>query len=278
MNEENRKNIPSDENVVYPHETDKELEAVIHDLGQMIDKEYDDIIAKYEHLEERAKEHKIPSNLNRSIREMCADAEKKEKKQSRKRIINQLAKACAIVLLVGTVTFTSFAPQAEAMRMKLYDIIIEQFDGHFGIEFNENENTQFTLVDNVIEEEERAILRETFDPGEEILYPEKMFEGFNLYKAEKILNDYDLYFKNDADKYILVQVCDGSTKMYPDSEQSNIKEIIINDQSALLSESAERFDVYFYTDDKVIVMSLSKTGISVEYIIESAESIKKIII
>ena len=276
MDDEKIRDSSDGDNVVYLQTFTDELDAVIHKLGVLVDNEYNEILEKYEYLEERTKFHKIPQNLDTSIKEMCKDAAKEKKKQLRKRIVNQLSKVCAIVLIMVIVTFTAFAPQAEAMRLKLYELIIEPFDGHVGIEFVDDEDILSTIVDNVMNEEEYALLAEAFDLGEEILYPEKMFEGFNLYKVQKTLNDYDLYFKNDADRYILVQVYDGSTKMYPDSEQSKLKDIMINNQSALLRESEERFYIYYYVDSQTIEMSFDKFDISIEDVIMCAESIKKL--
>lgn len=258
-------------------------EALLTSLGYYFDKtfaaEYDEIQTEMGHIE-------IPRDVDRQMRAFLEKSEKNLKQscrpEDRRRRFGMLAKACAIVLAVSLAVGILAAPQASALRMKIYRIFTEQHDGNMSVRFEEQDESEAEEQNS-----EKTSQTAGVAPGKAgsvifpedvdyVLCPAKIPEGYELSEVTHFGTGVTLFFYNEIyDDWLTFSYSDISdTALYVDTEHSWNTEIEINGQPAMLQESKRCFLVDQAYNDKLTSLVCSRSCFNKECVISIAESIQ----
>ena len=250
----------------------EEFDKLCLEIAELINSEGENSQREYELLANEIDQVKIPESLQEDIHSLCV-AEKKNKvndSKAEKKKHGMWMKAAAL-LLCFLIPFAAFAPQTEAFRHKVYEIVMEEFDGHVRVEFKKD----LDLVDNVIDEEERAILAEHYDEGEAFLYPAKMVEGYELVDMNKDSFGVKYYFMNCQSEYITFDHDYVEGAYYIDTDRGEVKEILIKGEEAIIRTARdEGYIARYHVDDELVNMSMEADYITENEFVELAESVE----
>lgn len=248
----------------------EELEEICLEIAELVNCEAENVQREYESLESEVEQVLIPHKLQEDIHSLCVDEQQQKSDSKGKKKKHGIWLKVAACLLCFLIPFTAFAPQTEAFRHKVYEIVMEEFDGHVRVEFKKN----LSVVDNVIDEEERAILAEHYDEGEAFLYPTKIVEGYELVEIHKDSFDVDYYFKNSESKYIIFtqEYIEGA--YYIDIDRGDIKEIVINGEEAIIRFEAAGYIARYHVENYMVEMSIDSNYITESEFIELIESVE----
>lgn len=257
-------------------------EALLTSLGDYFDKtfaaEYDEIQTEMGHID-------IPGDVDRQMRVFLEKSEKNLKQscrpEDRRRRFSMLAKACAIVLAVSLAVGILAAPQASALRMKIYRIFTEQHDGNMSVRFEEQDQSE-------AEEQNSEKTSQTAGaaPGKAgsvifpedvdyVLCPAKIPEGYELSEVTPVGDAFEFIFENsEKGDWFIFGYCDIDRVSYTDTDRSLFTEIKINRQPALLQEIENQIVLYGGYGESAVELICNEPYLNRSEVIEIAESIQ----
>lgn len=269
-------------------------EALMKSLAHSFEEEF---AAEYDRFMEESPELCLPEELDRKLRAEIRNYEQgrkqeqrgeeqalsKEKTARRKKYTGILLKACVFLLAV-TVTFTVFtAPQASALREKIYKILVEQNDGNMSVNFREESEREESEeeaqspgeqgVSSEISDADKTAFPEGVDY---LLFPSELPEGYELEEIQKLGNSIWIDFYNEVrDDWITMDYSDAESRvMYIDTDHSRNTEITIDGQPGMIQETEDIIDVFWVSDDKVISVMCSCSYFNVEHVLDIVDSVQ----
>ncbi len=280
--EERKQDIPGSE----AEENDDEFErlrrhnasdALLRSLAFRFEEEF---ASEYDRFREEMPDARVPEELDKKIRaEIRRHGREENAARSGKKYAGILAKACVFVLAVSLTATVLFAPQASALRQKVYELFTEQNDGNMSVDFQETDPKNSEAGDGSEETDpsQGSADKTDFPEGEEyILYPSAMPEGYELEEIHKFANSIDIYFYNEErDDWITMGYYDiDSVSTNIDTERSRITEMTINGQPAILQEMEDYIGVIWIEDQKQVYIDFNSLDFDVEQALEIVDSVQ----
>lgn len=252
-------------------------EALLKSLGSYFEEEF---ASEYDRFREAMPDARVPEELDRKIRAGIRRHGREEKAaRGRKRYAGILAKACIFVLAVSLTATVLFAPQASALREKVYELFTGQNDGNMSLDFRETdpEDTEARKGSEETEPSRESADKTAFPEGEEyILYPSAVPEGYELEEIQKFGNGIDIYFYNEErDDWITMDYSDvENITTNIDTERSRITEMTINGQPAILQEVEDYIGVIWIEDQKQVNIGCNLPYFNVKQVLEIVDSVQ----
>ncbi len=280
--EERKQDIPGSE----AEENDDEFErlrrhnasdALLKSLAFRFEEEF---ASEYDRFREEMPDARVPEELDKKIRaEIRRHGREENAARSGKKYAGILAKACVFVLAVSLTATVLFAPQASALRQKVYELFTEQNDGNMSVDFQETDPKNAEAGDGSEETDpsQESADKTAFPEGEEyILYPSAVPEGYELEEIHKFANNIHIYFYNqERDDWITMDYYDvDSVSTNIDTERSRITEIEINGQPAILQEVEDYIGVIWIEDQKQVSMGCNHSYFNREQVLRIVDSIQ----
>ena len=252
-------------------------DALLRSLAFRFEEEF---ASEYDRFREEMPDARVPEELDKKIRaEIRRHGREENAARSGKKYAGILAKACVFVLAVSLTATVLFAPQASALRQKVYELFTEQNDGNMSVDFQETDPKNSEAGDGSEETDpsQGSADKTDFPEGEEyILYPSAMPEGYELEEIHKFANSIDIYFYNEErDDWITMEYYDiDSVSTNIDTERSHITEMTINGQPAILQEMEDYIGVIWIEDQKQVYIDFNSLDFDVEQALEIVDSVQ----
>ncbi len=252
-------------------------EALLKSLGSYFEEEF---ASEYDRFREEMPDARVPEELDRKIRAGIRRHGREEKAaRGRKRYAGILAKACIFVLAVSLTATVLFAPQASALREKVYELFTGQNDGNMSLDFRETDpgDTEAREGAEETEPSRESADKTAFPEGEEyILYPSAVPEGYELEEIQKFADSIDISFYNkERDDWITMEYYDiDSVSTNIDTERSHITEMTINGQPAVLQEMEGYIGVIWIEDQKQVYINFNSPDFDEKQVLEIVDSVQ----
>ena len=280
--EERKQDIPGSE----AEENDDEFErlrrhnasdALLRSLAFRFEEEF---ASEYDRFREEMPDARVPEELDKKIRaEIRRHGREENAARSGKKYAGILAKACVFVLAVSLTATVLFAPQASALRQKVYELFTEQNDGNMSVDFQETDPKNSEAGDGSEETDpsQGSADKTDFPEGEKyILYPSAVPEGYELEEIQQFSNNiYIDFYNKERDDWITMDYYDvDSVSTNIDTERSCITEMEINGQPAILQEMEDYIGVIWIEDQKQVSIGCNLPYFNVKQVLEIVDSVQ----
>lgn len=257
-------------------------EALMKSLAHSFEEEF---AAEYDRFMEESPDFCLPEDLDRILQDAIQEYEKgekqvrlSEKQARRKKYTGVLLKACVFVLAISLALTFFAAPQASALREKIYKIFTAENDGNMGVTFREeSEETPRSSGDQDVSSEASDADKTAFPEGVEYLFfPSDMPEGYELEEIQKLGNSILIDFYNEVrDDWITMEYSDAESEaLYIDTDHSRNTAISIDGQPAMLQETADSISVFWVKNKKLVCLDCSTLYFNTEQSLEIANNMQ----
>lgn len=234
---------------------------------------------KYECVMADMSDYGMSLSVERSIREIENEFEKSQKTYRRSHSMKNLAKVCALVLLVVGVSFNSVVPHAGAFRWKLYDVFFQDKGGNSDVIILDNGRLSDDEADEETLRNEQAASEALMKEKEgQILYPTALPGRYQVKNINKYAEGFfvNIEFKSDIDEDFIYLEYDFNNKVHfnTDTEHTKIDEILINGNDGVILKSKNRYEFIWIQNGNTIFLDVSKKSLTEKQAIEIAESIE----
>lgn len=188
----------------------KKSEALMYSIGDeyadAVSDETDSLLEEYSSIE-------VPESLDKWVSGIREKSEINERKEQRRRKISKIGKRAAIIVVVFSLLTTAATLSVEALRIKIFNMIIEVSEKFSFIHFGET-----NAVDLMYD------LPADWDG----YYPTVMPDGYEFKSAINLEGMKSIIFKNNESKEICFSQSSVTTDFQLDTENAEVSEKTIN--------------------------------------------------
>lgn len=240
---------------------DKVLEAYYATIGEA---HLANIVEELEANKEEIEQIKVPESLTDWLETFVTGLIKREKKEARKRQSRKYASRAAVVLLMITLTGTILTFSVEAIRIRVFNMLLTATDTYTEIRFDEE------VTSHVSES-----TRPNFVFDEKVAghyYPTYIPEGYVLKES----NDYgtmtNYRFEDEAGRTLYFDQSSLSGGMQIDTEDALVTHPVIDGDPAIMAEEDGQVILVWHNAEYAFTLIGEMTG---EEALKIAHSIEK---
>lgn len=218
-------------------------------------------------------------SVERSIREIENEFEKSQKTYRRSRSMKNLAKVCALVLLVVGVSFNSVVPHAEAFRWKLYDVFFQDKGGNSDVIILDNGRLSDDEADEETMRNEQAVSEALMKEKEgQILYPTALPGRYQVKNINKQSDGFilSLWLEGSSEDDFVLLDYNFNNKIHfnTDTEHTDLHNILVNNNDGVMIETRYRYKLVWVENGTSRFMTFAKEFFEYDETIKIAESIE----
>lgn len=234
---------------------------------------------KYECVMADMSDYGMSLSVERSIREIENEFEKSQKTYRRSHSMKNLAKVCALVLLVVGVSFNSVVPHAGAFRWKLYDVFFQDKGGNSDVIILDNGRLSDDEADEETLRNEQAASEALMKEKEgQILYPTALPGRYQVKNINKQSDGFivSLWLEGSSEDDFVLLDYNFNNKIHfnTDTEHTDLHNILVNNNDGVMIETRYRYKLVWVENGTSRFMTFAKEFFEYDETIKIAESIE----
>jgi hypothetical protein len=181
--------------------------------------------------------------------------EKYKKKEAFHKLLHKFKTVSArvsAILFVVIASMVIVTVSVDAIRLKVLNLLVESNDKYLSIRVEESASASIDWKD--------------------YYYPAWIPEGFRIKDAKELNNIKIVEFTDDRDQYIVFTQAANGTEIQLNTEGGKQREVVINHQTAILSEKPGMSTMFWNNDETSFCLS---SGLNGDVLVQIAQSVKK---
>lgn len=224
INEQHEKNRKINETLLY---------KIGYDYTDTICEETDKLLEEYKNID-------VPDRLDQWFDHHQKDLKRKEQHLKYKKVLTNVFKRVAIVLVAIILATTVLTFTVEAFRVKVFNFLIKEEETHTSLSLSEDQW--------------HNISKELPEKWTDYYYPSYLPEGFVLTSFSRNMNNRRLRFENEDAYLLMTESLGESVTIQLDSEDAKSQHIDINGHDVLMLKKNGMVTLSWFDVDRVFVL------------------------